>query len=199
MNGIDPREEGARTMAAIAAGDRSALISLMERHARGLRSIAARYLGSEEEAEEIVQDVFLKAWRNAARYDARKAAVSTWLYRIAINLCIDRRRSLALRQFVGLDAAGGEDTLPDISPGAEALMDGRSRLVLTRRALLRLPARQRMAVLLASVAELSTREIAEVLETSEGSVEQLLVRARRRLREELDDTMGDWESTGGSR
>ncbi|MEL6767744.1 MAG: sigma-70 family RNA polymerase sigma factor [Pseudomonadota bacterium] len=186
MSGSDAREDGARLMAAIAAGDRAAMAALMDRHARGLRGVAARYLGSEEEAEEIVQDAFLRAWRHAARYDPAKAAVSTWLYRITVNLCVDRRRRSAFRQFVGLEAAGGEEMLADPSPGAEAQLAARSQLAAARGALLRLPARQRMAILLSAVGELSTQEVAAVLETSQGSVEQLLVRARRRLREELN-------------
>lgn len=183
MTSMEAREDGALTMAAIAAGERAALLRLMDRHGRGLRAVAARFLGSQEEAEEVVQDVFVKAWRNAHRYDAQRAAVSTWLYRITVNHCIDRRRRRAQRQFIGLEEVN--DDLVDPAPAAETQVGGRQRLAATRRAIARLPDRQRMALLLSAVAGLSTLEIAQALGTSGGSVEQLLVRARRTLRTEL--------------
>ncbi|MEL6210299.1 MAG: sigma-70 family RNA polymerase sigma factor [Pseudomonadota bacterium] len=183
MTTIEARREGACTMTAIAEGDRGALMRLMDRHSRGLRGVAARFLGNEEEAEEVVQDVFIRVWRKAHRYDPAQAAVSTWLYRIAVNLCIDRQRRRAFRQVVGLEEV--VEDLADPTPSAEVQVADRARLAATRQAITALPGRQRMALLLAVVAEFSTVEIAATMETSAGSVEQLLVRARRSLRGSL--------------
>ncbi|MEL6773384.1 MAG: sigma-70 family RNA polymerase sigma factor [Pseudomonadota bacterium] len=180
MTTIEARREGACTMTAIAEGDRGALMRLMDRHSRGLRGVAARFLGNEEEAEEVVQDVFIRVWRKAHRYDPAQAAVSTWLYRIAVNLCIDRQRRRTFRQIVGLEEV--VEDLADPTPSAEVQVADRARLAATRQAITALPGRQRMALLLAVVAEFSTVEIAAAMETSAGSVEQLLVRARRSLR-----------------
>ncbi|MEL7347086.1 MAG: sigma-70 family RNA polymerase sigma factor [Pseudomonadota bacterium] len=183
MTTIEARREGACTMTAIAEGDRGALMRLMDRHSRGLRGVAARFLGNEEEAEEVVQDVFIRVWRKAHRYDPAQAAVSTWLYRIAVNLCIDRQRRRTFRQIVGLEEV--VEDLADPAPSAEVQVADRARLAATRQAITALPGRQRMALLLAVVAEFSTVEIAAAMETSAGSVEQLLVRARRSLRGSL--------------
>ncbi|MEL6335633.1 MAG: sigma-70 family RNA polymerase sigma factor [Pseudomonadota bacterium] len=183
MTTIEARREGACIMTAIAEGDRGALMRLMDRHSRGLRGVAARFLGNEEEAEEVVQDVFIRVWRKAHRYDPAQAAVSTWLYRIAVNLCIDRQRRRTFRQIVGLEEV--VEDLADPTPSAEVQVADRARLAAARQAITALPGRQRMALLLAVVAEFSTVEIAAAMETSAGSVEQLLVRARRSLRGSL--------------
>ncbi|MEL6479053.1 MAG: sigma-70 family RNA polymerase sigma factor [Pseudomonadota bacterium] len=174
------QDEAAEWMAAIARGERQALALLIARHGRGLTLMATRYLGGEEEAEEVVQDVFLRVWRNASRYDPARAKVSTWLYRIAVNLCIDRQRKRAFRRFVGLEDAAQE--IPDPEPGAARRIAGQQRLDQVRAAMDRLPQRQRMALLLSAVAGLDTASVAEAMGSSRGAVEQLLVRARRTLR-----------------
>ena len=95
----------------MASGDQAALAKIIDRHGRGLRLFAARLLGSSGDAEDIVQDVFVAAWKHAARFDPQKGRASTWLYRIAANRCIDQRRRKSFRAFIGLDAiarrAGG--------------------------------------------------------------------------------------------
>jgi RNA polymerase sigma-70 factor (ECF subfamily) len=115
--------------------------------------------------------------------------VAAWLYKITTNLCIDRQRRARLRRFFG--AARAEDMeglLPDPGPGTEAALADRQRLAQVRRALAGLPERQRLALLLAAVAGLESREIAVIMAASQGSVEQLLVRARRSLRETLGES-----------
>ncbi|MEO0819746.1 MAG: sigma-70 family RNA polymerase sigma factor [Pseudomonadota bacterium] len=188
------REEGAALMAAIARGERRALAQIIALYGDGLGTVAARYLGNAAEAEEVVQDTFVRAWRHAARYDPARGAASTWLYRIAVNLCIDRQRRRALRRFVGLEDVEAE--LGDPAPGAERHAAGRARLAEVRDAMEVLPARQRLALLLRAVAGLDTAEIAETMGASIGSVEQLLVRARRRLTAELAAREADGARAG---
>lgn len=181
-----------KLMQAIAAGRQHALAQLVERHGKGLIAFARRYLGgSRDDAEDIVQEVFWTVWRKAAQFNPDRAQVTTWLYRIAANRCIDTARRSALLRFVGLDAMSADPALEE--PDAEAEVSGRSELALARKGILDLPRRQRMALLLRAVADLDVPAIAEVMGTSNGSVEQLLVRARRTLREYMEQTGGGEE------
>ncbi|WP_137131149.1 sigma-70 family RNA polymerase sigma factor [Rhizobium sp. FY34] len=169
---------------AIAAGRQQALADLVARHGLGLTAFARRYLGgSREEAEDIVQEVFLTVWRKADRFDPERGQVTTWLYRITVNRCIDLRRKNALLRLIGLDSAAAEP-VADV-PDAETEIAARSELVQAKAGICKLPQRQRMALLLRAVADLDIPAIAEVMGTSSGSVEQLLVRARRSLRDHM--------------
>ena len=170
-------------MAALVNGDRAALAALIRLYGPGIRRYAAQALTIAADAEDVAQEVFLRAWRKAGSYDPDKGAVSTWLYRIAVNLCIDRNRRTGFRRFVGLDAAPEPE---DDSPGAEAGLEARQRLERTRRAIAGLPERQRRAILLRAAGDMGTAEIAATLGISEGAAEQLLVRARGTLRRMLE-------------
>lgn len=185
-----PRDE-TELLARIAAGSQNALSALIARHGRGLRIFATRYLGNADDAEEVVQDVFVSVWKNAGRFDPTKARASTWLYRITANRCIDQRRRRALRSFVWLDDVGTE--LASETPDAETSTAARQELALVRDGIARLPERQRMALLLRAVADLDVPAVAEVMGTSAGSAEQLLVRARRGVRDHLSAAVEDRE------
>lgn len=167
-------------LARIAAGSQGALAQLIARHGRGLRIFATRYLGNLSDAEDVVQDVFVTVWKNAGRFDPQKARVSTWLYKITANRCIDQRRRQFLRNFIGLDDLDSDPASE--APDAEASVSDRQELAIVRGGIAALPQRQRMALLLKVVADLDVPAIADVMRTSAGSVEQLLVRARRCLR-----------------
>lgn len=170
-------------LARIAAGSQGALAQLIARHGRGLRIFAARYLGNSTDAEDVVQDVFVTVWKNAGRFDPQKARVSTWLYKITANRCIDQRRRRFLRNFIGLDDL--ESDPASEAPDAEERVANRQELSIVRDGITTLPQRQRMALLLRVVADLDVPAIAEVMGTSIGSAEQLLVRARRGLRDHV--------------
>ncbi|AZO06569.1 MULTISPECIES: sigma-70 family RNA polymerase sigma factor [unclassified Mesorhizobium] len=172
-------------LARIAAGSQAALSALMARHGRGLRTFATRYLGHAADAEDVVQEVFVTVWKQAARFDPGRARASTWLYRITANRCIDQRRRRALRNFFGLDDVAEEPAA--LEANAETATAARQELAIVRDGLSRLPERQRMALLLRAVGELDIGAIAEVMGASAGSVEQLLVRGRRALRDHLAD------------
>ena len=187
------RHEDDRLLMRVAMGDQAALARIIDRHGRGLRLFAARLLGSASDAEDIVQDVFVAAWKHAARFDPDKGRATTWLYRIAANRCIDARRRRSFRVFIGLEAV--EDGVAGEEPAADTRVGARQELAIVRRGLLGLPVRQRMALLLRAVADLDVPEIAAVMGTSIGSAEQLLVRGRRALR----DHMASAEKTGDNR
>lgn len=180
----DETREDDNLLVRVAQGDQAALVRLIERQGRGLRLFAARYLGSAADAEDIVQDVFVAAWKNAGRFDPARGRATTWLYRIAANRCIDARRRRGFRAFIGLDEM--EDAVADEAPRADQRLGARQELAAVRNGLSRLPERQRMALLLRAVADLDVPAIAEVMGASAGSVEQLLVRGRRGLRQHLE-------------
>ena len=175
--------EAKAVMAALAQGERIALARLIGMYGPGIRRYARQALTVPSEAEDVAQEVFLRAWKHAERYDPSKGAVSSWLYRIAVNLCIDHNRRGGFRRFVGID------TMPepeDDTPGAEAEYGARQRLAQTQVVIRTLPKRQQQALLLKAAGELTGAEIAMTLNTSEGAVEQLLVRARATLRARLE-------------
>jgi RNA polymerase sigma-70 factor, ECF subfamily len=175
----DTAETDRALMAAMAAGERTALGHVIRRHGPGLRRFLSGILRQTADAEDVAQEAFLRLWTTAGRYDPARAAPSTWLYRIALRLAIDRNRRHDFRRFVGLETAPEPD---DDAPDSEAQVAGRERLRLARAGLDGLPDRQRRALLLQAVAGLTTSEIADVLGASTGAVEQLLVRARAGLR-----------------
>lgn len=179
---IETRREAAAIMAALVQGDRAALSRLIALYGPGIQRYAAQVLIAPAEAEDVAQEVFLRAWRKAETYDPGKGAVSSWLYRIAVNLCIDHNRRGRFRQFVGIDAVAEPE---DDAPGPEHELTARQRLQRVRAYIQALPARQAQAILLRAGGDLSSAEIADVMQTSEGAVEQLLTRARRSLRAQM--------------
>ncbi|MEH6717934.1 MAG: sigma-70 family RNA polymerase sigma factor [Aurantimonas endophytica] len=168
----------------MAAGDQGALTQLVSLHGGGLHGFCLRFLGNAADAEEVVQDVFHRAWRHADRYRPETARVATWLYRIAVNRCVDRKRSRALRAFVGLGAR--EETEPSEVPDPLRQTESRDALDKARQAIGRLPERQRMAILLSAAGGLDNASAADAMGIRLGAYEQLLVRARRTLRQRLD-------------
>jgi RNA polymerase sigma-70 factor, ECF subfamily len=178
-------QEAVALMRQIAAGGDAALARLIVLHGPGITRFATRFLGNASDGDEVAQDTFVRVWREAARYDPSRAAVSTWLYRIATNLCIDRQRRGRFWRMVGRGAVDAFDTdIADDQPDAARLLAARQDMVALRRNIAALPDRQRMALLLAVVADLDTQAIAAIMGNSRGSVEQLLVRARQTLRHE---------------
>jgi RNA polymerase sigma-70 factor, ECF subfamily len=166
----------------VAAGEVEAFAALVERHEGRLLRLCERLLGSPEEARDAAQEVFLKVFRKAGAAEPR-GQVSTWLYRIAVNHCLNQLRRRRLVRFLGL--GGGEEGVlvdpPDEAPGPAAALEARRRWQEVRSAIARLPANQRSVLVLVRLEGLSYRETAEVLGITEGAVESRLVRAMRRL------------------
>ncbi|HET7901793.1 MAG TPA: RNA polymerase subunit sigma-70 [Candidatus Nanopelagicales bacterium] len=158
-----------------------------------------RMLGSFEEAEDLVQETLLRAWRAADRYDAQRSSLRTWLHAIATNACLTHLRGRGRRPLpTGLGPAGDDpyaaltpsldvpwlQPFPDQrlgDPEAIAVHAATLRLALVA-ALQLLPARQRAALLLREVVQLSAAETAEALNTTVASVNSSLQRARETLR-----------------
>jgi RNA polymerase sigma-70 factor (ECF subfamily) len=198
----------AQAMERLKGGDTDALRVLYERHRQKIFGLGCRYLSRPEEAEDIVQQVFIKAFEAAPRFRA-EAQVSTWLYRIAVNACLETRRR---RRTVGIedlnptgddespsdglldtaDAPGGTKNNPvmagvDWDADPLTVAERKSTRARIESALDALSPSQRLAFVLRHWEGMSIREISEVLEAAEGTVKSHLFRAVRTLRVELAD------------
>jgi RNA polymerase sigma-70 factor (ECF subfamily) len=172
-------------VARVAAGDREAFGELVERHHRRLLRVCERLLGDAEEARDAVQEVFLKVMVKAGAFRPR-ALVSTWLYRVAVNHCLNVLRRRRLRRWVSLSASEDEEAAPPpelaeqrADPHRE--LDARRRWGRVEQAIGALPPSQRAVLVLARFEELSYKEIAETLGITLGAVESRLFRAMRAL------------------
>ena len=183
---VDP---GWQALARVAAGDAEAFSTLVDSHQERLLRLCERLLGDAEEARDAAQEVFLKAFRKAGDFRPR-GQVYTWLYRIAVNHCLNRLRRRRLAQFVRLAGPEGEEGEGpaweplDEAPDPAAVLAARRRWRAARAALARLPPGQRAVVVLVRFEGLSYREAAAALAITEGAVESRLVRAMRRLEAE---------------
>lgn len=173
---VDPDAE---LVARVARGDRAAAQALMRRHLPKMLGLARRMLGDSVEAEDAVQDAFMRLWTHAHRWQPGQAKFETWLYRVTLNKCFDRLRR---RPLAPLDAAM---EVPDSRPSPES---GLERAALSRQiegALSALPDRQRAAIQLCHYQECGNIEAAEILDVSVEALESLLSRGRRTLRARL--------------
>jgi RNA polymerase sigma-70 factor (ECF subfamily) len=162
-------------LAAYGRGDARAARVLSDRLLPGLWRTARRVLGDEAEAEDVAQEAMLRLWRIAPAWRAGEARVSTWLYRVAVNLCTDRLRR---RRGVALDAIPEPE---DGAPGAAAGLIEADRMAALDAALMALPERQRQAVVLRHLEGLANPEIAEIMGLGVEAVESLTARGKRNL------------------
>jgi RNA polymerase sigma-70 factor (ECF subfamily) len=180
-------DEDAILLARFAAGDQGAARALTELLLPGALRQAWRMLGDRAEAEDVAQDAMLRLWRQAADWRAGEARVSTWLYRVVQNLCIDRMRRR--RPQVAVEDAP-EPVDPD--PGVLARMAQSETGRAVAAAIGELPERQRQAVMLRHFEGWSNPQIGEALECSVEAVESLLARARRQLAGRLRNEREAW-------
>jgi RNA polymerase sigma-70 factor (ECF subfamily) len=161
------------------------LAALVETYSSLLFRVAHSVLRSRAEAEDVVQDAFVRVLEHRRSLTAVQD-MRVWLVRIAWNLAIDRRRRIRPEQF---DEGFAESLVARNLPADEALNEAQ-RLRSVLRELERLPKAERNVLLLSVVEELGTVEMAEVLGRSESAVRALLFRARTRLRERLEEGEG---------
>src|SRR5262249_29512445 len=151
--------------------DPAAFRALADAHLTKIMNFAYRLLKDQGEAEDVAQETFLRLWKDAARYEPR-ARVTTWLHRIAHNLCVDRLRG---RREQPSEAVGEERT--SLEPGG--LLDRKRVALVVEQALGELPERQRAAIALVHYQGLGNVEAAEVLDVGVEALESLLARGRR--------------------
>jgi RNA polymerase sigma-70 factor (ECF subfamily) len=215
---VAPRDHDDAVVVAARAGDEAAFARLYERHRRELRVHCYRLLGSVEEAEDLVQETFLRAWRHIGGFEGR-STLRAWLYRIATNACLDAldgRARRVLPQDIesattdlgsGLADMVARTDIPWLQPLPDRLWepaadrDDEPDAVTVRRetvelafiaALQHLPPRRRAVLVLRDVLGWPARQTAEHLGLSEASVTSALHRARSTLREQLPERRADW-------
>jgi RNA polymerase sigma-70 factor (ECF subfamily) len=180
-------------LASLRAGDDSAFETLVRGHGTRLLAVARRFLRSEEDARDAVQDAFLSAFRSLDSFEGT-SRLATWLHRIVVNVCLMRLRTRRRKPEAAI-----EDLLPHFvedghraNPGpaweepADVLIERREVRALVRAAIDRLPDGYRVVLVLRDIEELDTAETARLLELSENAVKIRLHRARQALRELLD-------------
>ncbi len=173
--------------------DETRFADLTEAHRRELRVHCYRLLGSTQDAEDLVQETFLRAWRGRDTYEGR-ASVRAWLYKIATNACLD-----VLDRRPELPRIRSAVDIPWLTPCPESLLDD---LVVSREtielafltALQHLPARQRAALVLRDVLGWSARETAELLDMTVAAANSALQRARETMRDRLPGQRTEWSA-----
>jgi len=165
-------------------GDRDAFRQLVERHARTVFRLSFRLTGNEEDAEDVVQETFLKAYRALGSFDER-AQFGSWLYRIASNCALDLLRSRKRRKTVGGPPDEVFETLPSpgVSPEDSALGSELGRRMSA--AMARLSDSERTALALRHFEGRPVAEIAAALRISDGAARNCIFRAVAKLRQEL--------------
>ena len=165
----------AELLARFSNGDRDAAMALTSRLAPIVFSQAFRMLGDRSEAEDVTQESLVRLWKAAPEWGAKRAKITTWLYRVTLNLCIDRLRKS------NRNSGEVQQEVVDGTPSAERNLQTTERLQALQRALQNLPARQRQAVILRHIEGLSNGEIADVFGISVEAVESLVARGKRAL------------------
>jgi RNA polymerase sigma-70 factor (ECF subfamily) len=164
-------------------GRREAFDVIVERHRRHVYQLCFRFMGNHEDASDLAQDVFVRAFKGLRNFK-NEASLGTWLYRVAVNVCLNRR-ALKRPETEPLDPAQHIDVRLD-SPLDRVLRD--EKAVVVRQAIEKLPPKQRATLVLRVYQELSHEEIAAVLGSSVGAVKANFFHALGNLRRHLQRT-----------
>jgi RNA polymerase sigma-70 factor (ECF subfamily) len=177
-------------------GDQQAFRLLFDKYKKQVINYCYRYCGHPSVAEELAQETFLRVYKAATRYRP-KARFSTWLYKIATNVCLNEiRRPVYRERIESMDQAleghepsreaamEADQSMPDV------LLEAHQDQFLIRQAMLRLPEAQRVALLLRATEGFSYQEIGQQMDRSENHVKTLIHRGRQKLKKILDDHWG---------
>ncbi|HJR59493.1 MAG TPA: sigma-70 family RNA polymerase sigma factor [Vicinamibacterales bacterium] len=181
MPDTDPRADEELVRACV-AGDRGAFDRLVARHQRQIYRLCYRFVGNHEDATELAQDAFVRAYRALPKFE-RTAKFTTWLHRISVNVCLNR---LALKR-PQHEPLRGIETATAAGEGAESALLREERARRVRAAIARLPTKQRATLILRAYHELPHEEIAGILDSSAGAVKANFFHALANLKKLLDE------------
>ena len=172
-------------------GEKEKFRMLVEQYQQMVFRTCMGFLHNKDDADDLTQEIFIQAYQSLSRFKG-EAAFSTWLYRIAVNASLNKVRksskNLILQRidaFFGAEKSREAPFLQSDTDDPEKILIRQEHVEWVRRALDSLPENQRTAIVLSKYDDLSQKEIAEIMKTSEGSVEALLQRAKKNLREKL--------------
>src|SRR3954454_14919029 len=170
-------------------GDQNAFGEIVEIYKDKVFQLAFRMLGNRHEAEDIAQEAFIRAYINIESFNIN-LKFSTWLYRIATNLCIDRMRKKKPDYFLDAEVAGTEgltmySQIPSNTPLPESEVESLELQDTVQKEILKLPDKYRTAIVLKYIEELSLNEISEILDLPLGTVKTRIHRGREALRQQL--------------
>ena len=179
-------DDDADLVSRVAQGDRTAYAVLVRVYAPRFLAVASRIMGDRAQAEDMVQDAFIKLWTKAGDFDPSKARFTTWFHRILVNRCLDEKRKRRPDQLAeGFDMPSHEKT------AEERVADGhRARAI--QQALLTLPVRQATAIVLTYTEGYSNQTAADMMGVGVKALESLLVRGRKTLKDQLDPELLTW-------
>jgi len=165
----------------IQEGNHEAFVELVDRHSKRFYSISYRLLFSKSDAEDVVQQAFLKLWEKRLFWDQnKKAKFTTWFYRVVVNLCLDHNRKKKAMPLL-------EEAEPvDKQEGQEVLLDEKRKQILLARFVQELPERQRLALNLCFYENLSNKEAAEIIGIKVKALQSLIMRAKTTLKGKLN-------------
>lgn len=166
-------------MAQVQRRDREAFTRLLDRHLAGLQKFLIRMTGNGADADEVAQEAFLRIWTRADSWQSDRVRFTTWLFRIARNLAIDRHRRRRETNDEDLEQ------IVDETPDTAHTIDAERRRKMMQNAIAQLPERQRTALVLCHFDGMSNPDAAAVLDVSVDALESLLSRARRSLKAAL--------------
>lgn len=166
----------------ILSGHTDDFTRLVKSHEAAVFRIVMGFVHHKEDAEDITQEVFVKAFQSLDSF-AGRSSFSTWLFRIAIHTSLNELKKRKRKRIWSMALEMLQ--FPSENKDPEQELTGKSEQELIRKAIDTLPEKQRMAFILSRYEELSQREVAQIMELSEGAVEQLLIRARDNLKKNL--------------
>ena len=168
-------------MRLIQQGDHGAFTEMVNRHSKRFYGIAYRSLFNKHDAEDIVQEAFLKLWGKSDLWNPhREAKFTTWFYRIVVNLCLDyKRRKLTLPLAEDMESADRMD-------GQEEMLNEKQRQEMLDRFIRELPERQQMALNLCFYEGLSNQEAADIMGVHIKALQSLIVRAKTTLKKRVN-------------
>lgn len=171
-------------IAASVAGERDAFDVIVERHRRAVYLVCYRFVNNHEDASDLAQDAFVRAWKGLRSFKGQ-SALSTWLHRIAVNVCLNRVSAKAPHN----EPIESTDHFEDVRiEGAQQAMLREERAVAVRRAIAELPKKQRATLILRTYHDMSHQQIADALGSSVGAVKANFFHALANLKKILGTT-----------